>query len=81
MQEATKLAQSYGELQAVLNEIKNVARNNILLNARLATNEQRVAEFSSELRKLAAVPQSATNDTPAALVELPGPANSEHTLP
>jgi hypothetical protein len=81
MQEATKLAQSYGELQAVLNEMKNVARNNTLLNARLATNEQRVAEFSSELRKLAAVPQSATNDTPAALVEPASLANPEHTLP
>ena len=71
MQEATKLAQSYGELQSVLGEIMNVARNNALLNLRLATNELRVAEFDRELRKLSASPASITNDMPAFSPELP----------
>lgn len=71
MQEATKLAQSYGELQAVLGEMMNVARNNALLSVRLATNEQRVAEFSRELQKLSAPPSSTTNDVPAFIPGLP----------
>jgi hypothetical protein len=65
MGEAAKLAQSYGELQTVLGEMKNVARNNALLNVRLATNEQRVVEFSRELQKLSTPPPPATNDVPA----------------
>ena len=66
MLEATKLAQSYGELQSVLREMKNVARNNAFLNVRLATNEQRVIEFSKELQKLSTPPSAATtNDIPA----------------
>jgi len=65
MLEAAKLAQSYGELQLVLGELKNVARNNVSLNARLATNEQRVVEFGKELQKLSTPPSPATNDVPA----------------
>lgn len=65
MVEAAKLTQFYGELQAVLGEMKNVARNNALLNVRLATNEQRVVEFTKELQKLSAPPSPATNDAPA----------------
>ena len=71
MLQAAKLAQSYGELQAVLGEMKNVARNNALLNVRLATNEQRVIEFSKELQKLSAVPSPVTNDVPAFTPEKP----------
>jgi hypothetical protein len=73
MLEAAKLAQSYGELQSVLGEMKNVARNNALLNVRLATNEQRVVEFSRELQKLSAPPLPATNDVPAFSPETPAP--------
>ena len=65
MKEAAKLAQSYGELQSVLGEMMKVTRSTALLNARLATNEQRVAEFSKELQKLSATPPLATNDAPA----------------
>jgi hypothetical protein len=65
MLEAAKLAQSYGELQSVLGEVKNVARNNAFLNVRLATNEQRVVEFGKELQKLLTPPSAATNDVPA----------------
>lgn len=71
MLEAGRLAQSYGELQGVLGEMKNVARNHALLNVRLATNEQRVAEFSRELQKLSAPPSPATNDVPAFTPETP----------
>lgn len=71
MIEAAKLAQSYGELQTVLGEMKNVARNNALITVRLATNEQRVAEFSRELQKLSAPLSPATNDVPAFTPETP----------
>ena len=71
MLQAAKLAQSYGELQAVLVEMKSVARNNALLNVRLATNELRIVEFSRELQKLSAVPSPATNDVPAFTLEKP----------
>lgn len=65
MQEAARLAQSYGELQKVVTEMKNVARNNVLMGARLANTEQRVTEFEKELQKLASPPSPATNDIPA----------------
>ncbi|MCU0785993.1 MAG: hypothetical protein MUF81_18495 [Verrucomicrobia bacterium] len=71
MLEAAKLAQSYGELQAVVGEMKNVARNSALLSVRLATNEQRVVEFSKELQKLSAAPSPTTNDVPAFAPESP----------
>jgi len=71
MLEATKLAQSYGELQALFTEMRAVARNNALLNVRLATNEQRVVEFGRELQRLSASPPPATNDVPAFAPEPP----------
>lgn len=74
LQEAAKLSQSYGELQSVLGEMMNVARNNALLNLRLATNELRFAEFDRELRKLSAPPAPATNEVPAFAPEPPAPS-------
>jgi len=71
MLEATKLGQSYGELQALFTEMRTVARNNALLNVRLATNEQRVVEFGGELQRLSASPPPATNDVPAFAPESP----------
>jgi hypothetical protein len=71
MLEAVKLAQSYGELQALFTEMRTVARNNALLNVRLATNEQRVVEFGRELQRLSASPPPATNDVPAFAPESP----------
>lgn len=65
MQEAGKLAQSYGELQGVLTEMKNVARASALLNARFATNESRLVGLERELQKLSATPAPTTNETPA----------------
>ena len=68
MQEAGKLAQSYGDLQGVLTEMKNVARTSALLNQRFATNESRIVELERELQKQSVPPPSATsatNDVPA----------------
>ena len=71
MLEAAKLAQSYGELQQVIGEMKNVARNSVLMNTRLATAEQRVAEFAKELEKLTVPPAPSTNDVPVSVSETP----------
>jgi len=65
MQEAGNLAHSYGELQGVLTEMKNVARNSALLNQRFATNESRIIELERGLQKLSAAPAPTTNDVPA----------------
>jgi len=68
MQEAGKLAQSYGELQGVLTEMKNVARTSALLNQRFATNESRIVELERGIQKLSVLPPpmtTATNDVPA----------------
>jgi len=72
MCEAAKLAQSYGELQSVLGELKNVARNNALLSVRLTTSEQRLAEFNRELQKLSTM-SATTNDVPAFTPDPPPP--------
>ena len=73
IQEAGRLAQSYQELQQVIGEMKNVARNSALLNARVVTAEQRVAEFEKELEKLTVPPSVQTNDVPAAVPEPAAP--------
>jgi hypothetical protein len=65
MQEAGKLAGSYGELQGVLTEMKNVARTSALLNQRFATNESRIVELERGLQKLSVLPPTMTNDVPA----------------
>ena len=70
MQQAARLAQSYNELQKVFVEMKNVARDNAILGARLANTEQRVAEFEKELQKITASPLPSTNDVPGFV---PGP--------
>lgn len=71
LQEAARLAQSYGELQAVVVEMKNVARNSVLVGARLANTEQRVAEFGKELQRLSFPPPPTTNAVPAFVPEPP----------
>ncbi len=48
MQQATALAQSYQQLQGIIGEMKTVAKNNALLNARLTATEQRVANFEKD---------------------------------
>jgi len=71
MQEAAKLTQSYGELQGILTEMKNVARNSALLNMRFATNESRMVELERGLQKLSVAPTPTTNDVPAFTSEPP----------
>jgi hypothetical protein len=71
MQEAARLAQFYGEMQKVVNEMKNVARNTVLMNTRLANTEQRVADFEKELQKPAGSPSSVTNEIPALVPQPP----------
>jgi hypothetical protein len=71
MQEAARLVKSYGELQAVVVEMKNVARNNAFFGARLTLTEQRVAEFGKELQKLSTPPPPVTNDVPSFAPEPP----------
>ena len=73
MLEAARLAQSYGELQGMLTELKHVARTSALLNQRFATNESRVGEL--ERRILSTVPSPSTNSVPAFSS---GPADAPH---
>lgn len=65
MQQAARLAQSYQELQKVFGEMKTVAQNNALLNARLTAAEQRVTAFEKEMQKITASPTATTNDVSA----------------
>jgi len=65
MSEAARLSRSYEELQNIFSQMKTVARNNALLGARVATTEQRVADFGRELEKLSTTPSPQTNDIPA----------------
>jgi hypothetical protein len=52
MKEATRLGQSFSELQAALNELRNAAQNDVLLAKRLSTAEQRITDFEKALQKL-----------------------------
>ena len=71
MQQAVRLAQSYNELQKIFLEMKNVARDNAVLGARLASTEQRIASFEKELQKMSTTPSSSTNNVPAFSPESP----------
>lgn len=71
MSEAVRLSRSYEELQRVFVEMKNVARNNALIGARLANTEKRVADFGEELEKLTTTPVAQTNDVPVFVPDLP----------
>ena len=75
MLEAVRLSQSYDELQKVFSEMKTVARNNALIGARLASTEQRVADFGKELEKLTTMPAAQTNVIPAFVPEPPDVPN------
>ena len=71
MSEAARLSRSYEELQNIFSQMKNVARNNALLGARVANTEQRVADFGRELEKLSTTPSVQTNDMPAFVSDPP----------
>jgi len=68
MQEAGRLAQSYGELHQMLGEMKNVARNNVTINARITEAERRIGDFQKELEKLPAA-TAATNTSTESLAK------------
>lgn len=69
MAEAVRLARSYGELQNLFTEMRDVARNNALLGARVANAEQRVNDFSRELERISVTSPPASNDIPASASE------------
>ena len=71
--EAARLSRSYEELQNIFSQMKNVARNNALLGARVANTEQRVADFGRELEKLSITPSVQSNGMPAFV---PDPADA-----
>ena len=71
MQQAVRLTQSYIELQKIFAEMKNVARDNAVLGARVANTEQQVAGFEKALQKIMAAPSPSTNDVPPPLPESP----------
>lgn len=71
MSEAVRLSRSYEELQSIFSQMKTVARNNTLLGARVATTEQRVADFGKELEKLSTVSSAQTNEIPAFVPDVP----------
>jgi hypothetical protein len=73
MSEAVRLSRSYEELQNIFSQMKTVARNNALLGARVASTEQRVADFGKELEKLSTTPGVQTNDIPAFTPDPPKP--------
>ncbi len=69
MSEAARLARSYGELQNLFAEMKNVARNNALLGARVANAEQRVTDLGKELERVSVTSSPPANDIPASALE------------
>lgn len=71
MSEAVRLSRSYEELQTLFSQMKTVARNSALLGARVATTEQRVADFGKELEKISSTPPPQTNDAPAFVPDPP----------
>jgi hypothetical protein len=65
IREAVQLARSYGELQQVIKDMTEVAKNHTWMRARLVNVEQRFAGIEKELRRLAEAPSTATNEAPA----------------
>ncbi len=72
MQEAARLAQALDQLQKFFGEMKTVAGNQALMNARLANAELRLDELAKDPESLTTPVASATNDVPAPL-ETPKP--------
>lgn len=69
MAEAARLARSYGELQNLFAEMRDVARNNALLGARVANAEQRVNDFSRELERVSVTSSLSSDDISASAPE------------
>lgn len=69
MREAFQLARSYGELQKVIQDMTEVAKNHAWMRTRLVSAEQRFAGIEKELRRIAEPPPATTNEAPALGIE------------
>jgi len=69
MQEAARLAQALDQLQRFFGELKTVAGNQALMNARLASAELRLEELAKQPESLTTPMASTTNDLPASISE------------
>jgi hypothetical protein len=68
MRQATILAKSYDELQAVLKDMPAAAQNQVLMGARIANAERRVAQLEKEVQ---CATHTATNEVPSFVTEQP----------
>lgn len=80
MWEATRLAESYNELQTVLSGMKAVAQDHVLISERLTATEKRFSGFEEQLRKLVNSPAATTEDQPVSESN-PNHPDEEDTLP
>ena len=71
MQKAARLAQALDQLQKFFGELKTVAGNQALMNARLANAELRLEELAKAPESLTNPMAPATNDAPASVSESP----------
>jgi hypothetical protein len=62
MSESEKLARSFAELQEVINQMKNVAKNNVQIRMRLVAAEEQLGKLAGEIQKLSVPPTIATNE-------------------
>lgn len=74
MREAFQLARSYAELQKVIKDMSEVAKNHAWMRARLVNAEERFAGIEKELRRLAEPPPSTNNQAPAPGAEPSAPS-------
>lgn len=63
MREAFQLARSYAELQKVIQDMTEVAKNHAWMRARLVSAEQRFSGIEKELRRIAEPSSTTTNET------------------
>jgi hypothetical protein len=71
MQEAARLTQALDQLQKFFGEMKTVAANQAVMNARLANAELRLNEVAKTPESLTAPVPPATTDLPASISESP----------
>ncbi|MBN9693135.1 MAG: hypothetical protein J0M24_23065 [Verrucomicrobia bacterium] len=64
MQEATRLAQSYDQLQKVIGDMMAVAQSHTQTTTRMGQTERRLAEMEQELARLMSPVPGATNGVP-----------------
>lgn len=74
MREAFQLARSYTELQKVIKDMTEVAKNHAWMRARLVNADERFAGIEKELRRLTEPSSSTNNQAPAPVAESPVPS-------